>query len=340
MKGDRSKAAASAARRPSIAPVPEGLDRPRWSVMIPTCESGAHLARTLESVLAQDPGPDQMQIRVIDDASVVDDPRFIVDRVAGDRVSVWRQPRRVGAPSNFTMCVQQAVGHLVHILHSDDLVLPSFYERYGERIEEVEQVAGACAMAAGRCYLVDEDEVIQGERGSAATDRGMLVDPERTLARHHPFGFVSVVVPRASYETLGGFDPALVHANDWEMWTRLAALGPVAVVDEPLSMYRRHPDSDTNRLQRSTAYLRDTLEAVDIIAERFEDPSEGRDFRRASRRQWSGRALKVATRARARGDWANAGANAARAVQLHPRATTVREAISVLSRRPPAPDRA
>ena len=27
-------------------------------------------------------------------------------------------------------------------------------------------------------------------------------------------------------------------------------------------------------------------------------------------------------------------------VQLHPRATTVREAISVLSRRPPAPDRA
>lgn len=304
--------------------------------MIPTCESGAHLARTLESVLAQDIGPDEMQIRVIDDASVVDDPRFIVDRVAGSRVSVWRQPRRVGAPANFTMCVQQAVGQWVHILHSDDLVLPGFYERYRQRIEEVEAAAGSCAMAAGRCYLVDDDETIHGERGGAATDRGMLVDPVRTLAVHHPFSFVSIVVARASYETLGGFDPALVHANDWEMWTRVAALGPVAVIDEPLSMYRQHANSDTTRLRRSTAYLNDTLAAVDIIAERFDDPREGQAFRRTARQQWSARALKVATTARERGEWANAVANTCRAVELHPAPPTVRNALAVLAGRPAA----
>src|SRR5262249_55421942 len=127
--GNRSLAAASAARRPVISPVPDGVDRPFWSVMIPTYESGHRLQRTLESVLAQDPGPDEMQIRVIDDGTVVDDPRFLVNRVAGSRVTVWRHGRNVGAPVNFTTCVQQAAGRWVHILHSDDVVLPGFYER-------------------------------------------------------------------------------------------------------------------------------------------------------------------------------------------------------------------
>ena len=54
---------------PSIAPVPEGVHRPKWSVMIPTFNCANYLRQTLESVLAQDPGPEQMQIEVVDDCS-------------------------------------------------------------------------------------------------------------------------------------------------------------------------------------------------------------------------------------------------------------------------------
>ena len=43
-------------------------------------------------------------------------------------------------------------------------------------------------------------------------------------------GRCSVLVRRNAYERVGGFDPTLVHAADWEMWTRLAAFGPVAIV--------------------------------------------------------------------------------------------------------------
>jgi hypothetical protein len=298
--------------------------------MIPTYETGERLARTLETVLAQDPGPERMQIRVIDDASVVEDPRFVVDRVAGSRVSVWRQPRHVGAPLNFTMCVQQAVGHWVHILHGDDLVLPGFYERYDEQIDAVTDAAGACVMAAGRAHHVDDHEVVAGTTPAVAAERGVLVDPVATIAFRHPFSFAAVVVARSSYEALGGFDPALVHANDWEMWTRVAALGPVAIVDEPYAMYRRHPDSDTTRLQRSTAYLRDTMAAIDIIAERFAHPDDGARFRREVRRQWSARALEVGGRARAAGHRRNVWANAARAVQLHPGPASVRSAWNLV----------
>ena len=53
--------------------IPERRDSgacPFWSVMIPTYNPRAdYLEETLHSVLQQDPGPEQMQIEVIDDGS-------------------------------------------------------------------------------------------------------------------------------------------------------------------------------------------------------------------------------------------------------------------------------
>ena len=319
MNTNRSHAAASAARRPVISPVPEGAPRPFWSVMVPAYDSGDRLARTLEGVLAQDPGPEQMQIRVIDDASPIADPRPLVHRIGGGRVSVWRQPRNVGAATNFTTCVQQATGHWVHILHSDDLVLPGFYDAYRRRIERQ-----PCVMAASRTFHVDDDETVLGLSPEVPVRDGLLVEPVASIATLHPFNFVSVVVARAAYEAVGGFDPALVHANDWEMWTRLAAHGPVAVVDEPLAQYRHHGDSDTTRLAGSAADVGDIAHAIEIIAERFEDPADGRAFRHDARRRWSGLALEAAGTAAREGRSRSARANARWAVRLDPRPVTLR----------------
>ena len=82
-------------RRPELprrfAPLADAKDRPLWSVMIPTYNCAGYLRETLACVLAQDPGPDQMQIEVVDDCST-DDPQAIVDELAPDRVSFHRQP--------------------------------------------------------------------------------------------------------------------------------------------------------------------------------------------------------------------------------------------------------
>ena len=51
---------------PTIPPVADGEPRPLWSVMIPIYNSASYLRETLASVLAQDPGPDLMQIAVVD----------------------------------------------------------------------------------------------------------------------------------------------------------------------------------------------------------------------------------------------------------------------------------
>jgi hypothetical protein len=53
-----------------VLPITEGsMPRLLWSVMIPTFHCARFLRQTLESVLSQDPGPDVMQIEVVDDCS-------------------------------------------------------------------------------------------------------------------------------------------------------------------------------------------------------------------------------------------------------------------------------
>src|SRR5438128_483601 len=114
--------------RSRVLPVTEGsMPRPLWSVMIPTFHCARFLRQTLESVLSQDPGPDVMQIEVIDDCSTQDDPESVVRAVAGERVHFFRQPKNVGHTRNFETCLQRARGYLVHLLHGDDAVLPGFY---------------------------------------------------------------------------------------------------------------------------------------------------------------------------------------------------------------------
>jgi glycosyltransferase involved in cell wall biosynthesis len=91
--------------------------------MIPTYHCAAYLRETLESVLAQDPGPERMQIEVIDDHSTADDPEAVVREPASDRVAFHRQSRNVvGHVASFNTCLRRARGGLVHLLRGASAV--------------------------------------------------------------------------------------------------------------------------------------------------------------------------------------------------------------------------
>jgi glycosyltransferase involved in cell wall biosynthesis len=314
---------------PSVLQVPDG-SRPFWSVMIPSYNSADLLGATLESVLQQDPGEDVMQIEVVDDGSERDDLSDVVRRVGQGRVGYYRQPHNVGAPANFTTCVRRSVGHWVHILHSDDLVLPGFYDRYRLRIESCPDIV----MVGARTSDVDADGRHVNLTVPVKTEGGYLLDAARTIATSHPLRCVSVVVARFAYEEVGAFYPGLFHANDWEMWTRVASRGPVGWVDEPLGVYRMHEHSDTSRLHRSTAYIDDCLLAADLIATHFE-LADRNQVRRAARRKVSEYALNVSEEMLEQGELRLAAVNAFRAVRIdhdlavRDRATaTIRQAVT------------
>ncbi|MCM8831908.1 MAG: glycosyltransferase [Candidatus Omnitrophica bacterium] len=141
---------------PNIDPVPEGIHRPFWSVMIPTYNCALYLEQTLKSVLEQDPGPEEMQIEVVDDCSTKDDPEEVVKKIGKGRVSFYRQLQNVGPTKNFNTCIKRSIGQFVHILHGDDYVEFGFYEQFKRIINEYPEVA----LFACRAFEIDENNQI------------------------------------------------------------------------------------------------------------------------------------------------------------------------------------
>lgn len=243
---------------PRIDPVTEG-PRPLWSVMIPAYNAANYLAKTIRSVLVQDPGPELMQIEVVDDHSLKEDLLAVVEQVGPGRVGYYRQPRNVGAVETFNTCVRRARGHWVHILHGDDTVLPGFYERLQAAIV----VQPAIGAAFCRYLVMNED----GHRiwtSDLEASEGVIPAWIDNIAVRNRIMAPAIIVARRVYEELGGYDTRLFHCADWDMWKRIAVCYPVWYEPTVLACYRVHPNSDTSRLVRTGSNVADARRSISI----------------------------------------------------------------------------
>lgn len=229
---------------PRIEPVPPGTERPFWSVMIPTYNCAAYLGRTLQSVLAQDPGPSAMQIEVIDDGSTRDDPAAVVATVGKGRVALHRHASNRGICPTFNTCIQRSRGLWVHILHGDDMVLPTFYGAYQKVIEAHPEAA----LVYGPVQEIDPDDVLVKPGPMPAGPPRLVANFAQRQASEQLCATPAVVVRRAVYEQVGGFCDLFSHVADMDMWHRAGRAGSVYALGEAHALYRVHPTSDTSRL--------------------------------------------------------------------------------------------
>jgi glycosyltransferase involved in cell wall biosynthesis len=246
---------------PPIDPVAEDVQRPLWSVMIPTFNRTEYLEQALESILAQDLGPDKMHIEVIDNCSTASDPEALIRKMGQDRISLYRQPENVGLVGNLTTCVQRARGHLVHILHDDDLVAPGFYDQMQEAFEKEPSIGAAFCRAL---FINAEGQPIKSPQRQKSTPC-ILENWLEHIAVKNLIQPPSIVVRRSVYEELGGFHPQLIHACDWEMWTRIAAHCPVWYEPKILAYSRVHSSSEFSSFIRSGENVMDERRAIEII---------------------------------------------------------------------------
>lgn len=277
------------------APIPPvgAVDRPFWSVMIPTYDGEGYLAESLGSVLAQDPGPDHMQIEVVDDHSTAGDTEAVVRRLGGTRVGYFRQPRNVGPHANFNTCFARSRGHVVHLLNVDDWVLPGFYER----LEAGLRGHPEAGVAFSRHIYADSDGHWRSLSPLERRTPGIVDDWLRKIASGQRLATPSVAVRRAVYEAVGGFDARGRMGEDWELWVRVATHAPVWFEPQPLAVYRvARPGSLTGSADR-LELARDMFVYTEIVASYLPDhlPEEqARTALRRARKMYAGWAVEAA----------------------------------------------
>ena len=249
---------------PSIVPVPKGLHRPKWSVMIPTFNCANYLIQTLESVLAEDLGPELMQIEVVDDCSTNDDPEAVVREIGKGRVQFYRKPKNEGAIRNFNTCIERSRGELVHILHGDDFILAGFYKK----IEDLAEKYPENGLYATRCFYVDEAGIYTGISPRLEKHEYKPSNQIEDFLDGNCVQFAGSVVRREFFEKFGGFDNRLVHTADWEMWSRAIFYRGGIILADVLAAYRIFSANDTGRLMKTAENLRDRERLAMVLASR------------------------------------------------------------------------
>lgn len=263
--------------------------RPFWSVMIPVYNPPEDLLReTLKCVLVQDPGPNDMEIEVVDNCSTRGEVEKLVRDIAGDRIRFHRQPENVGAIGNFNTCIRRAQGEWVHILHGDDTVRPEFYARAQHAILDYPD---ADALTCRHIYM-DGDGIWIGL--SDVESRTTTLLDEHFIMRQligQRIQFVGMAVRRSAYERFGGFRPELGHCTDWDMWNRIAVAGKLLYLPEPLACYRIHGGADTSAMVRTGKNVLDEQRAINMACS-YVPPDKVAGFYRDAMKETAIRALR------------------------------------------------
>ena len=191
------------------------------SVIIPTFNRGALLARALESISVQTVPP--REVIVIDDGST-DSSEQVVRRCSVD-ACYFRQPR-AGVSAARNAGIRRARGTWLAFLDSDDQWL--------ERKLEIQMAALANEPSYKLCYT-DEIWIRDGRRVNAGRRHrkvtGWMLRESLALCLISPS---SVLVHRSVFDAVGRFDESLPACEDYDHWLRICSRWPVLLVNEPL----------------------------------------------------------------------------------------------------------
>jgi glycosyltransferase involved in cell wall biosynthesis len=245
--------------------------QPLVSVVVPAHNAGGVLEEALRSVQAQT--HPHFEALVIDDGST-DATRMVARQFAerDARFCVVSQ-QNAGVSRTRNTGLARARGEFVAFLDADDVWFP----------EKLERQIGLFK-ADARTNLVFSNYLLwDGTRDLALRHEKRRKFREGDVGPHLAEGNLfltsSVILPRATAEQVGDFDPAFSIGEDWDYWLRLADRGIWARgVWEPLARYRRWPGNVTRHKLR-TAEL--NVAVLEKNLSRSRQPELQRALRRA-----------------------------------------------------------
>lgn len=201
---------------------------PTISVVIPSYNSGAYLAKAIDSALAQRYRPDKLQIVVVDDGSRDDSAAVAADYARRDPRILALTQANAGPASARNRGIAASSGELIAFLDCDDTWETTKLARQAALFQSDPELG----LVYCGCRFVDARGVML--EGWVRTQRAL--EGEALLEFFCDFFLItsSVMVPRRCLDAVGHFDPSLRVGEDNELFLRLLAQYRIGFVDAPL----------------------------------------------------------------------------------------------------------
>lgn len=206
------------------------MNRPTFSIVMPSFNQDKYLEQAIRSVLDQDYPHREL---IVMDGGSKDSSRQIIEQY-DSRIAHWVSEPDKGQSDALNRGFAAATGDLLTWLNSDDILLPGSLSAVARQWHK----HGEPNWLAGNCVWTDpQGRIIRCVRNAGWSD---------TLAA---YGMVNVSGPtsffaRTLLERVGPLDEDLHYAMDSELWLRFANAGERYVrVPEYLWALRLHPEA-------------------------------------------------------------------------------------------------
>ena len=214
------------------------------TIITPSMNMGGWLAQTIESVLSNlRPGD---QYFVIDGESK-DDSVDIIRRYE-QRLTAWVSERDRGHADALEKGFARATGDILCWINAGDLLLPGALDAARQALAD----SGADMIFGDDLYVDEEGRVIFFSRGYVKDLKSAMLYGGWTPLQDACFW------TRALYQRVGGIDPLLKQAVDYDLFLRMAMQGTTRYVPLAFSVFRRHGGQKS--IASADAYRKERVE--------------------------------------------------------------------------------
>ena len=229
---------------------------PLISICLPVYNGGKHLAAALESILAQT--FNDYELLIADDGSTDGSIELAESFAKRDgRIRFWKNSQRQGLFGNYNACIKEAKGKYIKTFAQDDVLMPDALACMKEVLEKEPTVA---LVSSSRQILDDDGNVSELKQPIKQNLQapGKEVICFHLISLNNWVGEPSTVMFRREHAGTG-FDAAYYHYGDIEYWFRILINGDFYYFERPLSCFRRHAASQTDKNHRELFFALDIL---------------------------------------------------------------------------------
>lgn len=240
---------------------------PKVSVCVPSYNHRGFIQACLHSVLSQD--YPNFEVLVRDDCSH-DGTWEYLQTIRDRKLRIERNPERKGITNNWNMVVGDGDGSLIIILPSDDVLMPN-HIRTLSQIMVAKPNLGFVGTAVD--FIHPSGESVGGlyRRGLAKDELRVYSGSRRVL--DFMFGnkmtFSGTMFRRSIYESVGGFDEAMVICEDWDFWARCLRVSDEGFLNTKLVQFRWHAQNTSGIDSNKALHYIEAAMVINRISQEF-----------------------------------------------------------------------
>lgn len=208
------------------------------SIITPSFNQGAYIERTIRSVLQQEVNfPFEY---IIMDGGSTDETLDILKKYP-ERIK-WISEKDRGQSDALNKGISMASGDIIGYLNSDDIYLPGTLQKVADQFTLNPEKMWLYGMAR---MIDDQDDEIRKWISWYKKINSGTFNYHRLLCENY-ISQPAVFFKKQAFDLVGGFDPGLHYAMDYDLWLRLARVNHPLVIKDDLAAFRMHEQSKSS----------------------------------------------------------------------------------------------